>query len=161
MPHAAWRYLSITRAPLMSLRSGSIVATAALVLAVVGLLASHALLAGNPAAVGLQGGAALLMLWARVAFGARSFHAAANPTEGGLVTTGPYRYVRHPIYAAVLLFLWAGVATHASPLALSLAVLASAAVAVRILAEERLVVARYPEYAAYAAGTKRLIPFVL
>ena len=31
---------------------------------------------------------------------------------------------------------------------------------IRIAAEERLVLERYPEYAAYAARTKRLIPFV-
>jgi protein-S-isoprenylcysteine O-methyltransferase Ste14 len=34
---------------------------------------------------------------ARVTFGGRSFHVGANPTEGGLVTKGPYRFVRHPI----------------------------------------------------------------
>ena len=28
--------------------------------------------------------------------------------RGGLVTTGPYRYVRHPIYAAATYFAWAG-----------------------------------------------------
>jgi len=43
-----------------------------------------------------------LMVWARKTFGNRSFHASADPTEGGLVTTGPCRYFRHPIYAAVL-----------------------------------------------------------
>ena len=48
------------------------------------------------------------MVAARITFGRRSFHAAANPTEGGLVTTGPYAYIRHPIYAAILYFVWAG-----------------------------------------------------
>ena len=51
------------------------------------------------------------MLWARLTFGWRSFHAGARPTEGGIVTRGPYHWVRHPIYLAILLFTWAGVAS--------------------------------------------------
>jgi protein-S-isoprenylcysteine O-methyltransferase Ste14 len=42
-----------------------------------------------------------------------------------------------------------------------LAALARAIVGVRISAEEGLLVARYPEYAAYASKTKRVVPFVL
>lgn len=38
---------------------------------------------------------------------------------------------------------------------------ATAAVVVRMLAEERLVILAYPEYEALARRTKRLIPFVL
>jgi len=101
------------------------------------------------------------MLWARLTFGRRSVHAAANPTAGGVVTTGPYRFVRHPIYAAILYFLWAGVLSHARVPHIALAALATMMVAVRIATEERLLVRRYPEYAAYAARTKRVIPFVL
>jgi protein-S-isoprenylcysteine O-methyltransferase Ste14 len=41
-----------------------------------------------------------------------------------------------------------------------LALIVTTAIAVRIVAEERLLVERYPEYVAYAARTKRVIPFV-
>ena len=104
------------------------------------------------------------MLWARITFGLRSFHATANPTAGGLVTAGPYRYWRHPIYAAVLLFMWAGMlARRASPTLVDLALgtLATAMTLVRVQAEEQLLRAAMPEYAAYADRTKRFIPFVL
>ncbi|MDQ2767435.1 MAG: isoprenylcysteine carboxylmethyltransferase family protein [Gemmatimonadota bacterium] len=147
----------------MNPKTRSLVATVLLVVAVALLLRNHALVARTPLGIGLQGLAVALMLWARLTFGMRSFHATANPTEGGLVTAGPYRYWRHPIYAAVLLFVWSGVLTHgAAPTTLDLAlgVFATMMTAVRIQAEEELLRASMPEYAAYAARTKRLIPFV-
>jgi protein-S-isoprenylcysteine O-methyltransferase Ste14 len=132
-----------------------------LVLAIVGLFYTHSLLGRGPVSLGLQAVAILLMIWARVTFGLRSFHYAANPTEGGLVTTGPYRYLRHPIYAAVLLFLWTGVAVNASPPGVALGLVATAMLALRIVFEERLVRQRYPEYGDYARRTRRVIPFIL
>lgn len=145
----------------MTVKDLSLLATAVLVLTVLGLLARHSLFASAPVLIAGQVMAGLLMLWARLTFGRRSWHAGATPTDGGLVTTGPYRFLRHPIYSAILLFLWTGVASHLSLLSIVLAGLASGAIAVRIGAEEQLVVVRYPEYAAYAARTKRVIPFVL
>jgi len=85
------------------LRAVSLLATLILVGAVLGLYFTHALFATHPVGIAIQVLAALLMLWARLTFGGRSFHAAANPTEGGIVTRGPYRFLRHPIYAGVLL----------------------------------------------------------
>ncbi|HUK63708.1 MAG TPA: isoprenylcysteine carboxylmethyltransferase family protein, partial [Dongiaceae bacterium] len=101
-----------------------------------------------------------VLVWARLTFGWRSFHGAANPTEGGLVTKGPYRWLRHPIYASFIWFVWTAVIDHPGMIHAALAAVATAATAVRIVAEERLVVERYPEYAAYKSRTKRIIPFV-
>ena len=139
----------------------SLVATSFLVIAVVSLLLMRTLFAHGTLPISLQALAGGLMLWARVTFGARSFHAGANPTEGGLVTTGPYRFVRHPIYSAILLFVWAGVASHGAIIGILTAIVATAAIAVRIGTEEVLVVERYPQYAEYARRTKQIIPFVL
>jgi protein-S-isoprenylcysteine O-methyltransferase Ste14 len=138
----------------------SLAATVVLALCIIALFTLRALLAARPVGLALQGVAILLMIWARLTFGLRSFHAAANPTGGGLVTTGPYRFIRHPIYASILLFTWAAVVSHLSAFTLAIGGLACAAAAVRIVAEERLVVARYPEYLAYARKTRRLVPYV-
>lgn len=134
---------------------------AVLVLAVVGLLLTKNLFGHGPVTIGLQAAAALLMIWARITFGARSFHYAANPTEGGLVTTGPYRYVRHPIYAAILLFVWTGIAANLSATSVALGLVATAMLCLRMIFEEALVRQRYPEYDDYARRTQRVIPFVV
>ena len=148
----------------MNARTASIVATLVLMGVVIVLFYRHELVGAGPVGISLQVLAVLLMLWARVTFGRRSFHAAANPTAGGLVTWGPYRYWRHPIYAAVLLFLWAGVLSHGfDVVAIGLAVLGTLMTAVRIGAEEQLLRAEFPGdagYEAYARRTKRLVPFV-
>jgi protein-S-isoprenylcysteine O-methyltransferase Ste14 len=127
----------------------------------VGLWRAGALLAHGWIGIAVQVAAVALMVWARIAFGRRSFHPAASPTAGGLVTSGPYRYLRHPIYAAVLYFAWAGALSHPGWLPISLAALVTLGMGYRMWAEERLVAARYPEYGAYAARTRRLIPGVL
>jgi len=143
------------------LQRASVAAFAVLVVVLVALYRLGALLGGSAPALVLQALAFLLMVWARVAFGRRSFHAGADPTAGGLVTSGPYRFVRHPIYSAVLGFLLVGVVARPSLAAAGLFAVAVGAVFVRITAEETLVRARYPEYERYAARTKRLVPFVL
>ena len=132
-----------------------------LVLAIVGLVYTNSLLGHGPLAIGLQIAALLLMIWARATFGLRSFHYAANPTAGGLVTTGPYHFVRHPIYAAILLFVWTGVAANWSLGAAALGLVVTAMLFLRMIFEEGLVRERYPEYADYARRTRRVIPYIL
>ena len=142
-------------------RQLSPVVFAVLLLAIVGLVYTGSLLGRGPLTIGLQVAAVLLMIWARVTFGVRSFHYAADPTAGGLVTTGPYRFLRHPIYAAILLFVWAGIAGSWSPLAAGLGLVVTAMLFLRMLFEEALVRETYPEYADYARRTRRVIPYVL
>jgi protein-S-isoprenylcysteine O-methyltransferase len=86
----------------------------------------------------------------------------AIAAEHKVINTGPYRFVRHPSYSGALLaFVGFGLCLHNW---ISFAVLLVPIVAAflwRIHVEERaLSDALGEDYREYAAGTKRLIPFV-
>jgi protein-S-isoprenylcysteine O-methyltransferase Ste14 len=138
----------------------SAVAFALMVAGICGLVYLRAVFGRSPAAIAVQAAAVLLMIAARITFGLRSFHATANPTEGGMVQTGPYAYVRHPIYASVIYFVWAGALDHFSWKPVACAGLVTAGGFIRMSIEERLLVGRYPEYRAYMARVRRLVPFI-
>jgi protein-S-isoprenylcysteine O-methyltransferase Ste14 len=61
----------------------------------------------------------------------------------------------------VLYFTWGGVLSHFSIVNLALGICAVAGAGLRIAAEEKLLVERYPEYKEYANRTKRIIPFLI
>jgi len=142
------------------LRAVSIIGYVGMVGGCVALLLTQCLFSLNPLVIVLQLAALWLGGWARITFGRRSFHVVANPTTGGLVTTGPYRLIRHPIYTAVSLFVLAGAAAHASWSAAGWGALVLAGALVRMLCEEKLLVAMYPAYSQYAATNWRMIPYV-
>ena len=130
-------------------------------LSVIWLFLIEQLFASSPLLIAIQISSVLLMAWARITFGLRSFHAAARPTDGGLVTEGPYRYWRHPIYASAIYFVWAGQFDAPTILAVSLAGVATLGLLSRMLLEEKFLVATYPEYSQYMRRAKRLVPFVV
>lgn len=139
----------------------SVLATAVLLAAAVALVLRHSIIGTGPVSLALQVAGILLVAWARVTFGTRSFHFAANPTQGALITTGPYRYIRNPIYAAAWLVTWAGAAVHWSWINAALALLIGTTLVIKVFCEETLLRATYPEYEDYAKRTKRLVPFVI
>jgi len=144
-----------------SVRLSSVLAFGVMVGGLAILIQQDAIFARRPLTIAIQVAAALLMLYARATFGRRSFHAAASPTEGGLVTSGPYAVLRHPIYAAVLYFTWAAVADHPWLLVVGGGLLITAGAIARMLMEERMLAATYPEYRGYMRRTRRVVPYVL
>jgi protein-S-isoprenylcysteine O-methyltransferase Ste14 len=103
-----------------------------------------------------------VMAWALIAL-QRSYQLGglAPRPEDHLVTSGPYRMIRHPMYAAVLMIAF-GLACLTQSL-IALAVFGIYLVLIHLLIpieEARLLSAYGESYAAYWRGTRRLVPFV-
>jgi protein-S-isoprenylcysteine O-methyltransferase Ste14 len=100
-------------------------------------------------------------VWARLHIGRNWGTPMTQKAEPELVTSGPYRLVRHPIYSGILL---GGVATAIALSWLWLAPVALAGVYFIYSAtvEERFLAEQFPDaYPAYKRSTKMLVPFVL
>lgn len=95
-----------------------------------------------------------LTLWALWTLGA-SF--GITPADRGLVTRGPYKYIRHPMYAGALLNTLPAVIWNPSPWNLALLAIIVVIDIIRIHLEERTIFA-YDQYAARVRW--RIIPFV-
>lgn len=81
--------------------------------------------------------------------------------EHTVITTGPYRYVRHPMYATAILFLVGASLLLGSWYGVIVALIIILAVAARAVQEERTLAVELPGYANYLTHVKyRLIPYV-
>jgi protein-S-isoprenylcysteine O-methyltransferase Ste14 len=103
----------------------------------------------------------LVAVWARIHLGRNWGMPMTQRAEPELITSGPYRFVRHPIYSGLLLGL-IGTALATDLLGLILAVLLGAYFYYSASVEEKNLAATFPTaYPAYRAATRMLIPFVL
>lgn len=88
----------------------------------------------------------------------RSFSIMAQARK--LVTAGPYRFVRHPLYACEAVLLAGIILRNPSWLALVIAAIALCFQYLRIRNEEGVLRSAFPEYASYALQTPMLFPRV-
>ena len=136
------------------LRAFSLLSVAAMVAGVAGLYVYGALFATQWGLRLLQAAMLALMIGAAIWLRRRSDDAA------GFVTSGPYAYLRHPLYAALIHFVWAGAMDHFSWPVLGWAETVTAGAFTRMHVEEYQLKRRFPEYREYKRRAKKLIPFV-
>lgn len=100
-------------------------------------------------------------VWARVHIGRNWGMPMSSKEDRELVTSGPYRFVRHPIYSGILLaVLGTSLATYISVLVV-FAVMAAYFI-YSATVEERMMATEFPtDYPSYRERTKMLIPLVL
>lgn len=108
-------------------------------------------------AVALVVGGSFLGIYVVASLG-RSFSIMAEARE--LKTRGPYALVRHPLYFCEELIVIGAAIQYRQPWSALLAVVHLGLQIWRMHNEEQVLAAIYPEYAAYAARTARLIPGV-
>jgi protein-S-isoprenylcysteine O-methyltransferase Ste14 len=103
----------------------------------------------------------VLGIWAFAVMGWRNMNVSPLVRRGArLVTTGPYAAIRHPMYTAVLLTLWALIVDRCTLFRLGVGLVLTVDLLLKIWYEESLLKRQFPEYAAYRERTKRLIPFI-
>jgi protein-S-isoprenylcysteine O-methyltransferase Ste14 len=101
----------------------------------------------------------LLGVWSLASNRPGNFNIRPLPRDGGrLVQTRPYRWIRHPMYSAVLLCGIAWVWANPLPRAWLEMVALVAVLVIKALLEERWMQDAHPDYADYRARTRRFLP---
>jgi protein-S-isoprenylcysteine O-methyltransferase Ste14 len=101
-----------------------------------------------------------LAIWARVYLGRNWGTPMTEKVDPDLITTGPYRHVRHPIYSGIILAM-IGTTIAVSLYWLIAVVLLGVYFVFSAFAEERFMVTRFPDaYPRYRETTKMLVPFI-
>ena len=100
-----------------------------------------------------------LMNWAVISLGRHFSIQVTIQKDHQLVTDGPYRLVRHPRYAGILICFFGIALVFASAVALVVAGLLLGTILWRIADEEALMARSFPaDWPVYAQSTARLIP---
>ncbi len=88
-----------------------------------------------------------------------NFSIYPQPRPGArLITTGPYRYIRHPMYLSLIVMMLGVALFNFHWVNFAGLALVTAAVSGKALLEERLLRMQYPAYAEYMQHTRRIIP---
>jgi protein-S-isoprenylcysteine O-methyltransferase Ste14 len=100
-----------------------------------------------------------LLLWASVVLGRFLVHAATVFQDHVLIGSGPYRFVRHPIYSGYLALLLGSALGTLNIWLLLLWPVSLAGILLQAGAEEKLLEQKFgPAYQSYAARTGQLLP---
>ena len=142
------------------LKITSIIAFALTVVGLLFLVYNKSIISENLIAITIQILSIVLMIWARITFGFKSFHAPANTYNKKLVTDEPYKWLRHPIYAAVIYFFLACIIAFPNIKTIIAVLLIVASTIVRMLLEEKSLFENFEAYGTYYKRTKRFIPFI-
>jgi protein-S-isoprenylcysteine O-methyltransferase Ste14 len=131
------------------------------ILAILYMLISQNLFSALPLVIAGQLVAVGLSVWAHRSFQKGRFNIHAEPLTETLLETGPYQFIRHPMYAAALLLIWSSILGHINLLNIVIGLAVTGTIAVRVFEEEKFLQIQFAGYAEYSKKTKRIIPYLV
>ena len=126
------------------------------------LALSGRLLAGSIFGVVVEAFGIILGVVAIYVAGIHNVNIAPLPKEGGkLITYGPYRFIRHPMYLAQVVAFIPLVVTDYTPVRLAVILALAIALLLKMPYEEKGLIGQFGEdYKTYKTKTKKVIPFI-
>jgi protein-S-isoprenylcysteine O-methyltransferase Ste14 len=103
----------------------------------------------------------VLGIWAVITMGRHNLNVTPLvKQEAQLVTWGPYRFIRHPMYSGLLLIVWPLIIDRFSLFLLITGFVLTLVLIVKLFFEESVLKKHFAEYEDYMNTTKRLVPYL-
>lgn len=103
----------------------------------------------------------ILVLWAIITMQKSKLRILPEPSaDAVLITNGPYRFIRHPMYTAILLGCIGLLITNFSFTRLAIIIALTIVLISKLLWEEKMLSQKFDVYKNYMKLTARLFPFI-
>ena len=102
-----------------------------------------------------------LILWALIAMQKSKLRILPEPSPNAtLITIGPYRFIRHPMYTAILLASTGLLINQFAWLHLAIVIALAIVLLIKLNWEEKMLCQKFDEYKEYMKHTKQILPFI-
>jgi protein-S-isoprenylcysteine O-methyltransferase Ste14 len=103
----------------------------------------------------------ILGIWAIITMGSGNLNASPDVLpEGKLITSGPYKLLRHPMYSAILMVFIPLVIYNYSLFRVCILIMLIVNLFLKMTYEEQHLLKKYSTYSSYKLKTWRIIPYV-
>jgi len=104
----------------------------------------------------------LLLVWAISSMSRSKLRVLPDPAKWAtLVTIGPYRFVRHPMYTSLIIGSLALVILYPATERIAVLIILILVLLLKLNYEEKMLSKKFAEYSVYKQKTYRLIPYIL
>jgi protein-S-isoprenylcysteine O-methyltransferase Ste14 len=126
-----------------------------------GLLYTGPLIAHKPLGKCIEIFSLLLVIWALVAMSKSKVSVFPDLKQGAiLIAKGPYKFIRHPMYLALILFSLSVVIDKPYYFRILIGLLLILNLLIKIEFEEKILIKEFKEYGNYIKVTRKLLPFI-